>query len=114
VVPKEAAHPFPVTAGGAASNMVAFAPVEQVCPDHSSISPVEIANCNPDRNFVSDVEFLKIIADTSEINLEFSIRIVGFKEPLRAACVITVGKALLQYLAENHWFAAMCRSGNVT
>lgn len=112
VMPKEAAHPFPVIAGGAVSNTVSFAPLEQSCPQVGRRpNPTHGTQaCNPDRYFVSDTEFLNKVAETHSLNLQFKVRFVGFRKTLVAACTIPIGLAFRQYIAENDWFAARCNS----
>lgn len=110
VVPKEAAHPFPVVAGGAASNTVSFAPVEQVCGPSMKTTPPTSPPCEPDQSFVTDTDFLNAIHGIDSITLNFTTRIVGTTNPLLASCTVPVGIALRQYLAENDWFAAKCNS----
>jgi hypothetical protein len=109
VSPKEAAHPFPVVAGSAASNAVSFAPFEQSCPQSgATLDPVH--TCVPDRYFVSDTDFLNKIAGTDTLTLKFIARFVGFGKPLVASCTISTGPAFRQYISENDWFAARCTS----
>ena len=108
VVPKEAAHPFPIIAGGAMSNTVSFAPLEQAClrsVNGSPKAPIAVA-CDSDQYFVTDIDFLNKIADIDALTLQFSARIVGSGRPLVTSCTLPVGVALRQYLAENEWFAA--------
>jgi hypothetical protein len=110
VTPKEAAHPFPVVAGGAVSNTVSFAPLEQACPQVGTKPAPGAQACDPDRYFVSDTDFLNKIADTDALNLKFSVRFVGFSKGLIASCTIPIGVAFRQYISENDWFAARCDS----
>ena len=108
VTPLEAAHPFPVNAGSAVSRMVSFAPGDIACyatSNSSSVAP----GCDPDKWFVSDSDFLNRIAGASELRLTFSASIVGSSVPVKATCTVASGMGLLQYLAENNWFAARCR-----
>lgn len=112
VTPKEAAHPFPVVAGGAASYTVSFAPLEQLCPGvGTKPNPIPRTNaCDPDRYFVSDTDFLKKLANTDALKLKFSVRFVGFSKTFSASCTILIGVAFRQYMAENDWSAARCYS----
>lgn len=104
VPPTEAAHPFPVAAGGAASYTVSFAPTEQACGDAPA------AACDPDRDFMDEAQFLNAIAGAKTMTLTFSVRLVGRAHPLTATCSLPTGAAFRQYIAENGWFAARCYS----
>ena len=110
VAPKEAAHPFPVVAGGAVSNTVSFAPVEQSCPQVEVKSIEENKSCDSDRYFVSDTDFLQKVGDIDALNLKFTVRFVGFSRAFVAFCTIQIGVAFRQYMSENDWFAARCNS----
>ena len=113
---KEAAHPFPVVAGGAASYTVSFAPTEQACGELGESRATEPPKpCDPDRNFLDDARFSSGIERARALRLVFSVRIVGQRKPLTTSCILPIGMAFRQYIAENSWFAARCYSkGNET
>lgn len=102
--PRDAAHPFPIIGGGAASYSVSFAPLEKECSRDKSNTECGTA----DKDFVSDVQFIETIAKADALHLKFKSRMVGASSPLVASCKIKVGVGLIQYLAENDWFAAQC------
>ena len=106
VTPLESAHPFPVNAGSAVSRMISFAPGDIAC--FAGAGPAA-PGCDPDKWFVTDSDFLNRIAGASELRLDFSAAIVGLDQPVKASCTMAAGTGLLQYLAENNWFAARCR-----
>lgn len=112
VEPKEAAHPFPVAAGGATSNTVSFAPLEQTCQqvDQRLTRTTSNNTCSPDQYFMTDIEFLNKINNISELHLQFSVRFVGVTKPMIASCTIPTGTAFRQYIAENDWFSVRCIS----
>jgi hypothetical protein len=112
VTPKEAAHPFPVVAGGSVSYAISFAPLEEACPGidakANSAPPAQV--CDHDRQFVSDTDFLNKIAKIDSLELKFRVRFVGVSKALIASCTIPIGVAFRQYVSENDWFAARCTS----
>ncbi|MDB5414123.1 MAG: hypothetical protein JWR10_2458 [Rubritepida sp.] len=106
VEPRESAHPFPVSGGGAVSQTVSFAPFEQACPPQPSQS--EGQACNSDVNFVAPAEFLSQIEAATQMRLTFRVNMVGFSRPLTTSCTIPIGTAFRQYMAENGWYSARC------
>lgn len=107
VTPKEAAHPFPVTAGSSASQAVSFAPLEQM-PCGQPTNTIQL--CDRDADFVDESQFLNAAAKAKSLKVTFTIRFVGSRNPIQSSCDVPLGVGFLQYTAENGWFAARCVS----
>jgi hypothetical protein len=101
---KETAHPFVVDGGGAVSHMVTFSPRVRDCVPQISTT----VSCQQGADFVSDIDFLKLLAQQKTLNLTFAARVLDSSRILRANCSVSLTDDFMWTLAKNDWYAARC------
>ncbi|MET4364280.1 hypothetical protein ABIB06_004879 [Bradyrhizobium sp. LB8.2] len=101
---KETAHPFVVDGGGAVSHMVTFSPRVKDCIPKVSTQ----ISCQQGADFVSDIDFLKLVVEQKIFSVTFSGAVLGSSRLLDAICSVSITDDMLRTLAENNWYAARC------
>ncbi|GIQ77094.1 hypothetical protein [Bradyrhizobium sp. RD5-C2] len=101
---KEAAHPFVVDGGGAVSHMVTFSPRVRDCVPQVSTT----VTCQQGADFVTDIDFLKLLAPQKTLNVTFTGRVLGSSRTLKGNCSTSITDDFMQTLAKNDWYAARC------
>ena len=88
--------------------MVALSPRVKDCTPKVSTTTI----CQPGADFVSDIDFLKLVVEQKTLSITFSGAVLGSSRLLEAICSVSITDDLLSTLAENNWYAARCAAAS--
>lgn len=103
---KETAHPFVIEGGSSSSYMTTFAPTVTDC----AASTGERVACNQSVNFVSDIDFLKLLSQERSGTVTFTGSLFGSSRKLETHCSVSITDDVFHTMAKNDWYALLCSS----
>lgn len=103
----EAAHPVVIEGGSAASYMVTFSPRVRDCPQIVQKG----ADCDQTQDFVSDIDFIKVLLGSTELVVTFTGRLFNSRgNKLTTSCKTLITSDEIKTIAMNSWYASRCTS----